>query len=154
MAIFWLQAIAQLARTGLDVQGVLVGDGPALAGWKEVAVREGIANRIRFVGMQIDIVPWLTVLDVLICPSKQESFGIIALEAQAVGVPVVATRVDGFCDVLHDEKDALLLEVNDYAGMAEAVRLLIRSPEYREMLGCRRPSQRRPFQNRTYRGAL
>jgi glycosyltransferase involved in cell wall biosynthesis len=42
--------------------------------------------------------------------------------------------VDGFCDVLHDEKDALLLEVNDYAGMAEAVRLLIRSPDIAKCL--------------------
>ena len=121
----WVQLMARLIRTDPRVQGVLVGNGPEMAGWKALAAAEGIADRIRFVGMKTDVAPWLAVLDVLVCPSIQESFGIVALEAQAAGIPVVATRVDGFLEVLHDGEDALLVEPGYPAHMAEAVRRLL-----------------------------
>jgi glycosyltransferase involved in cell wall biosynthesis len=111
------------------VRGVLIGDGSERAAWQALAAGEGISDRIRFVGEQLDIVPWLSVLSVLVCPSLQESFGIAALEAQAAGVPVVATRVDGFLEVLHDGEDALLVDPESPASMAEAIRAMLCSEE-------------------------
>ena len=124
----WLRAITQLCREGADVHGVLVGEGPALRAWKALAKAEGIDQRVHYAGPQTDVVPWLGALDALICPSSQESFGLAALEAQAAGVPVVATRIDGFLEVLHDGVDALLVAVDDPAGLAAAVRSLLQSP--------------------------
>jgi glycosyltransferase involved in cell wall biosynthesis len=123
----WIRAIALLMRARVDVQAVLVGDGPGRAAWQALATTEGVADRIRFVGEQVDIVPWLAVLSSLVCPSIQESFGIAALEAQAAGVPVVATRVDGFLEVLHDREDALLADPDNPASMAEAIEAVLGS---------------------------
>lgn len=125
----WVKALAMLVRAHVEVRGVLVGDGPERAAWKALAAAEGVSERIHFVGEQVDIVPWLAVLSVLVCPSIQESFGIAALEAQAAGVPVVATRVDGFLEVLHDGEDALLVDADSPASMAEAIRALLCSEE-------------------------
>lgn len=124
----WLRAMAHILREGADLHSVLVGEGPALAAWKALAEAEGIGGRVHFVGSQTDVAPWLGVLDVLVCPSSQESFGLAALEAQAAGVPVVATRVDGFLEVLHDDVDALLVPVDDPTSLAAAVRSLLESP--------------------------
>jgi len=125
----WVRAIARLARAQVAVQGILVGDGPERGAWQALALKEGVADRIRFVGEQADVAPWLNVLSVLVCPSLQESFGIAALEAQAAGVPVVASRVDGFLDVLHDGEDALLVEAGNPAAMAAAIRIVLGAGE-------------------------
>jgi len=125
----WIRAIALLTRAHVDLHGILVGDGPERAAWQALAAAEGVADRVRFVGEQADIVPWLSVLSVLVCPSLQESFGLVALEAQAAGIPVVATRVDGFLELLHDGKDALLADPNSPASLAEAIRALLWSEE-------------------------
>lgn len=122
-----MRMMAYLARRDASVQGVLVGNGPEQASWQALATTEGVADRIRFVGIKTDIVPWLAVMDVLVCPSIQEAFGIAALEAQAAGVPVVATSVDGFLEALHDGEDALMVESGNAAGMAGAVQSLLAS---------------------------
>jgi glycosyltransferase involved in cell wall biosynthesis len=125
----WVRAMARLVRADGNLQGVLVGDGPRCSTWQALAAAEGVSTRIRFVGGQVDIVPWLAVMDVLVCPSQQESFGLAALEAQAAGVPVVATRVDGFLEVLHDGEDALLVGPEDPVGTAEAIHAVLCSEE-------------------------
>jgi mannosyltransferase len=125
----WIQAIAMLARAHVEARGVLVGDGPERAVWQTLAAEEGVSDRIGFVGEQVEIAPWLSVLAVLACPSLQESFGISALEAHAAGVPVVATRVDGFLEVLHDGEDALLVDAESPAALAEAIRAVLWSEE-------------------------
>ncbi len=120
-----VQAVARLLRDSVPVQGVLVGDGPDLAAWKKAAAEEGVGDRIRFVGAQKEVAPWLAVMDVLVCPSIQESFGLAALEAQAAGIPVVASRIDGFLDTLQDGVDALLVEPGQPAAFAEAIQSLL-----------------------------
>jgi glycosyltransferase involved in cell wall biosynthesis len=135
----WVRAIAALARANADVRGVLIGDGPERAAWQGLARKELVADRIRFVGARSDVAPWLAVLDVLVCPSEQEAFGLAALEAQAAGVPVVATRVDGFLENLHDGEDALLAPSGDAEALAARVTDLRESPDLvRRLVGAGR----------------
>jgi glycosyltransferase involved in cell wall biosynthesis len=125
----WVRSIADLARANADVRGVLIGDGPERAAWQRLAREERVADRILFAGARSDVAPWLAVLDVLVCPSEQESFGLAALEAQAAGVPVVATRVEGFLEILHDGEDALLAPSGDAEALAARVAALRGSPD-------------------------
>jgi len=123
----WVRALGDLKRARIDVQGVLVGEGPELAVWKALAAREGVANRIHFAGLQVDAAAWLAVMDILVCPSLQESFGLAALEAQAAGIPVIASRIDGFVEVLHDGEDALLVRPGSPASLTEAIQRLLKT---------------------------
>jgi len=131
---WWVRAMALLRAGGEDVHGVLVGGGPELETWKALAARLEIADRMTFAGPKMDVPRWLAALDAQVCPSLQESFGLAAVEAQAAGVPVVATRVDGLLEVLHDGRDALLVPPGDAVALCEAVRALLRSPELRRRL--------------------
>ena len=105
-----------------------------MADWKALAGTLGLADRITFAGARSDVPRWLAVLDVLVCPSLQESFGLVAVEAQMARVPVVATRVDGFLETLHDGVDALLAPPGDVVALCVAIKTTLRSPDLAKRL--------------------
>jgi L-malate glycosyltransferase len=75
---------------------------------------------VAFLGKQDSVAELLTCADLMLLPSRSESFGLVALEAMAAGVPVVATRVGGLPEVVVDGETGFLCEVGDVDGMAEA----------------------------------
>ena len=74
-----------------------------------------------FIGRQPDLLPVLTISAVIIVPSRQEGFGRVLIEAMAVGVPVVATKVGGIQEVCLDGRTALLVPSKDPAALAVAI---------------------------------
>ena len=85
----------------------------------------GIYEQCSFVGKQPRIVDYLSVADLLLLPSEQESFGLAALEAMACEVPVIASRVGGLPEVVTDGETGFLSPVGDLDKMAtDAARLL------------------------------
>ncbi|MEI6692841.1 MAG: N-acetyl-alpha-D-glucosaminyl L-malate synthase BshA [Chlorobium sp.] len=104
---------------------LLVGDGPERSE-AEILVREfGIADRVRFLGKLDDIVPLLSIADLMLMPSNVESFGLAALEAMACGVPVVATMAGGFPEFIVPGTHGYLLSPGDIEGMTEKALLLL-----------------------------
>ena len=79
---------------------LLVGDGPELATAYRLARELGIAPLVHSLGAQEEVVPLLSIADLFLLPSSQESFGLAALEAMACEVPVVASRVGGLPEVI------------------------------------------------------
>jgi type III pantothenate kinase len=73
--------------------------------------------------------------DVLIVPSEWEAFGIVSIEAQAAGVPVVAFDVDGLRESLSDGVTGVLVPHRDTLAMAEAVAELLADPARRTAMG-------------------
>jgi N-acetyl-alpha-D-glucosaminyl L-malate synthase BshA len=89
-------------RQRVRARFVLVGDGPVRPRVERLAVEYGIADDVVFAGEQRDLVAWLSIADLFLLPSAQESFGLAALEAMACEVPVVASRVGGLPEVIQD----------------------------------------------------
>ena len=91
------------------------------------AAREalGIAEDVVVLGEQDPVIPLLSVSDVFLLPSAQESFGLAALEAMACGVPVVASRVGGLSEVVEDGVSGCLHAPDDIDGMARSVVTLL-----------------------------
>ena len=111
---------------------LLVGDGPERSD-AEVWVREnGIAERVRFLGKIDDIVPLLSVSDLMLMPSSGESFGLAALEAMACGVPVIVTNMGGFPEFISNGKHGYLVELGNVGRMSEkALELLSDSDKWK-----------------------
>lgn len=99
---------------------LLVGDGPERAKVVELAEQEGIADRVLFLGKQNSVAELLSCTDLFLLPSESEAFGLVALEAMACGVPVVATDVGGIPEVVDDGISGYLAPVGDVEAMAEA----------------------------------
>jgi len=101
---------------------VVLGEGPERDSLERKAKHLGIADRLEFQGWQEHIEPWLHEADVMLIPSRWEGFGLVAIEALSTGLPVVASNVAGLNEVLRDCAAAFLVEPDDPAAMAEAIR--------------------------------
>ena len=113
--------VAAVARVP-GVRARIAGDGKARS-QVETAVREtGVEDRVEFLGYRDDIAALLASFDCLAIPSLREPFGLVAVEAMAAGVPVVAARSGALQEVLGDA--ALYHRPRDAAGLAGKIRKL------------------------------
>ena len=108
---------------------LIVGDGPLRAELDAQAARLGVAHAVRFAGYQEDVVSAYAAMDVFVLPSRDEGFGLVFLEAMAMGVPVVGTRVIGSEDAVDDGVTGLLVPYADPDALAAAVRGILERPE-------------------------
>lgn len=105
---------------------LIVGDGPDLGKAERLIEELGIAPHVEFIGETQDVVGLLSVSDVFLLPSLQESFGLSALEAMACGVPVVGSNVGGLPEVVIDGVTGFLHPPADIEGMARsAIEILL-----------------------------
>lgn len=107
-------------RAAVRARLVLIGDGPDLGPAMTQIAAMGLEDAVVALGEQHDMVPFLSVADLFLLPSAQESFGLAALEAMACGVPVVASCVGGLPEVITEAVDGFLRPPEDVAAMAEA----------------------------------
>ena len=105
-------------RETVDARLVLVGDGPEYGRTRELVDSLGLADAVRYVGVVDEVAPLLEAADVLLLPSETESFGLVALEAMASGVPVVASDVGGLPEVVEHGVTGFLAPVGDVEAMA------------------------------------
>jgi len=131
-----LEALRQLQARGVTGLCCLVaGEGRLEADLKEYARAAGIEPMVRFLGYRRDIPDLLGLMDMVVMPSLRESFGLVALEAMAMKVPVIASRIGGLEEVVEHEKTGLLVPPGDAAALAEAIRTLAEDPEMRRNMG-------------------
>ena len=92
-------------------------------------------SQVRLLGWRDDIQDLLAAIDVLVISSRQESFGLTAIEALAMETPVVATRCGGPEEVVEDGVTGLLVPVKDPLAMADAIESLLLDPKLARRLG-------------------
>jgi N-acetyl-alpha-D-glucosaminyl L-malate synthase BshA len=107
-------------RRRLDARLVLVGDGPERGRVQQVAEEEGVLDDVVFLGKQESVAEIMACADLFLLPSESEAFGLVALEAMACGVPVVATNVGGLPEVVPHGEAGHLASVGDIEAMAGA----------------------------------
>ena len=113
---------------------VLAGEGPDSLKVQGEIETQGLGRDVEILPPQEDVVPLLSAADLFLLPSRQESFGLAALEAMACGVPVVASRVGGLPEVIEDGVSGVLHPPEDLDAMAESgIRLLTDRAAHAEM---------------------
>ncbi|TRW25872.1 N-acetyl-alpha-D-glucosaminyl L-malate synthase BshA [Flavobacterium zepuense] len=98
---------------------MMVGDGPEREPAEKLAEELGISDKVVFFGNSHEINEILCFSDLFLLPSQTESFGLAALEAMAVGVPVISSNTGGLPEVNRDGYSGYLGNVGDVRGMAE-----------------------------------
>ncbi len=111
-----------------DARFVIVGDGELRAELEARAVAAGVADRVAFLGARDDIPEQLATLDVFVLPSRFEGLCLAVIEAQAAGVPVVATPVGGIRETVVPGETGLLVPVDDPGALAAAILTLLDDP--------------------------
>ncbi|MFO0765090.1 MAG: glycosyltransferase family 4 protein [Patescibacteria group bacterium] len=116
---------------------VIVGDGDKRAEFEEEAREKGIVTRVHFMGRVSaeELVPLYRSADVFAFPStsQAEAFGLVALEAQACGLPVVASDLPGVRTVVRNDETGLLVPPNNADALADALADLLAHPQKRAM---------------------
>ena len=121
--------IFERVRAKVRAKLIFVGEGPDLNKAMRMVHEKNLACDVEALGEQDQVVPLLSVSDLFLLPSWQESFGLAALEAMACGVPVVASSVGGLPEVVEEGVSGFLRAPEDAHGMAEASIRLLTDPE-------------------------
>jgi glycosyltransferase involved in cell wall biosynthesis len=116
---------------------VIAGDGPERSELERLAGRLGIAERVHFTGWLQNPYPLLASMDVVVLTSIAEGFGLVLVEAMALGRPVVATAAGGVSEVVRDGETGIVVPAPDPASLAAAILRLLRDPSLGQAFGTR-----------------
>jgi lipopolysaccharide heptosyltransferase II len=138
--VYFLRAISKIIRSIPHIQVWIVGsarqsDTGYLEELKVLTRRLGISHCVKFMGLRDDIPKILMNVHALVLSSiVPEAFGRVIIEAQASGVPVVATKVGGVVEIIEDGLTGILVPPKDPDTMAEAIIKVLKNPNLSQML--------------------
>ncbi len=146
-----VQALAQLQAK--NAQLIVVGGASGSEGNEEIekvmqlARSLGVHNNIRFVEPQAHhmLSTYYRAADVVVVPSRSESFGLVALEAAACGIPVVASAVGGLLTIIDDGETGYLVPRRDPALFAEHIDELLAHPTMARAMGAKAAEKARHY---------
>jgi len=128
-----LTAFAHVVKKESRVHLWLIGDGPLRLSLESHAASLGIAQHVHFLGRQKNVARLLDASDAFVFPSEYEGMSNALIEAMAMGLPIVSTNIPENASIT-GEKAAMLVPPNDEEALADAMRILLDSPERRERL--------------------
>ncbi len=111
---------------------LMVGDGPERSTVERLCNEKDLCDSILFLGKQENVADILSITDVFILPSENESFGLAALEAMACGVPCVTSNAGGLKEVNRHGQTGFVCEVGDNEAFANSIALLLEDKSLRQ----------------------
>jgi len=146
---YLLEAIAKLKSEGVDnIACVICGIGPEEANLRELVNTRSLENEVLFLGYRNDIPEMLKMLDIVAITSLTiESFSMVAVEAMAMNVPVIATKVGGLPEVVEDARTGILVPPGNAGELYKALKYLMEQPTVRKEMGLN--GRKRVLQNFT-----
>lgn len=137
-----IEALPQILHEFPKLCYVLVGDGPDRGRLEGLVQKEGLQGSVKFIGRVdwAELPKWHNVADVFVTPSRNappsvEGFGIVFLEANACGKPVIGARTGGIPDAVLDGETGLLVEADRPNELAAALHTLLSDHDYATRLG-------------------
>ena len=140
-----IRAVKALVDRGLDVRLVIVGDGGERANLTRLAADLGLADRVILPGWQSDVRGHFEAMDVYALSSHREGLPNVLLEAMALEVPVVSTRVNGVPRLVQDGRSGFLVEPGNVDTLATALHSVLTNPGLQELF---RTAARRTIEDR------
>ena len=125
---YLLEAWSTVARRVPEALLVIVGDGPLLGDLRRLADGLGVGERVRWVARQTNVGRLYAAAELYVLPSLYEGCPYTVLEAQALGLPCVATAVAGSRDVIRQDETGVLVPPAEPAALAEAIVGLLGDP--------------------------
>ena len=132
---YLLDAWPDVRRDFPGARLLVVGDGALRAELEARALGPGLHGSVTFTGFRADVPRVLAALDVLVLPSLYEGMPLTVIEASAMGLPVVATAVDGTPEVVRDGETGRLVPPARPAALADALRALLADPARARAMG-------------------
>jgi len=134
---FLVETFNLLVMEGAEAHLLLVGSGPDGEKIREKVFNFKLGPKVTFYGEAEweKAIQLLTVMDIVVVPSRFEGFGLTAAEAMAAGKPVVASETSGLKEVVANGETGILFPVDDSSALLKALQKLIKDPDLRKDLG-------------------
>lgn len=134
---YLIEALSKLKSEAIgNIVCVICGTGPEEAHLKELVNALGLQDNILFLGFRRDINRILRMLDIVVITSQTiESFSMVAVEAMAMKVPVIATNVGALPEVVDDGKTGILVSPGNADILCRAIKYLAKNPDVRLEMG-------------------
>lgn len=132
-----LEAVARLTERRIDVELQLAGDGSLRPELERIAARLGIADRVSFLGAvgQEELHGLYERAAIFCLPSFAEGVPVVLMEAMAMGLPVVTTRIAGIPELVEHERSGVLVAPGRADELTDSLAGLLEEPELRQNLG-------------------
>jgi glycosyltransferase involved in cell wall biosynthesis len=141
-----LEALSLIPQLPDTLKVLLVGDGKLRLFLEEETRKRGLSTCVLFLGTRKPVFPILSALDLFLLPSLWEGFSVALLEAMAMGLPVIATRVGGAEEVITSGQEGLLIPPGNPQDLAEAIqKALAHLERFQQMAGRGRERVRQNF---------
>ena len=114
---------------------LMVGDGPERFGLEELCAQLGLCDRVVFIGKVRETQEVLEISDLFVLPSETESFGLAALEAMAMGVPVISSNTGGIPEVNINGETGFMSDVGDVEDMAKNAIYILEDEDRKKNFG-------------------
>ncbi|MFD2445834.1 N-acetyl-alpha-D-glucosaminyl L-malate synthase BshA [Bacillus sp. CGMCC 1.16607] len=122
-----VKAFAKIAQH-LPTKLLLVGDGPEMTVVCNLVAELGLRDKVLFLGKQDNVEELYSLSDLMLLLSEKESFGLVALEAMACGVPCIGTNIGGIPEVITDGENGFTCPVGDIDMIADKAITLLNDP--------------------------
>lgn len=120
-----IRALAQINDS--HVKYVIVGFGELEERLKQLVKELGVSDQVVFAGYRADVKELLHVVDAFAFPSLQEGLPVALMEAMAVGLPVICSRIRGNVDLIEDGKGGYLYDCRDVDGFADGIKKILQT---------------------------
>ena len=133
-----IEAMFLISKEYPGARLAIVGDGGDMDDLKSATAALGLNDRVIFTGFVQDVRGIMGACDAVVVPSSRgEGFGLAAVEAMALGKPVVASDQGGLKEIIIHNETGLLTPPNDPQSLAEAVCSILADPKEAELMGCK-----------------
>lgn len=120
----WLEVFARLHADNPNWYGIIVGDGPLKESIVARQMALGLKEKVKMVGLQTEVRPYLSAMDVYMMSSEFEGLPIALLEAMSMECAVLSTGAGGIPELVRDGEDGLLVPVKEWEKLAEKAKSL------------------------------
>lgn len=132
---YLIHAMPEILKNYPKIKFLFIGDGSLKNELIMIAKDKGVYNDILFLGFRNDIPELLSIIDIIVLPSLFEGLPLTAIEASAMGIPVVASDVDGTPDVIIDGKTGFLFTPCDYKELSDKIIKLLKDKNKTKEMG-------------------
>jgi glycosyltransferase involved in cell wall biosynthesis len=130
-----IRALASARSAGANVALVICGDGEQRSELEELAAKLDVTSHVKFLGTCSDVPSVLRACDVFCHAAPWEPFGIVAIEAMAIGLPVILPKSGGIQEILRGGEGGLLYEALNHEALAQAMGQLAANRQLCEEMG-------------------
>ena len=129
-----LSVFQQILQQVPTAKLLLVGKGPLEQMIEKSINQRGLSHAVRLLGARDDVPSLMSKCDIFLLPSIHEGLGMVVLEANASGLPVIGSRIPGLTEAVRDGETGILKEVGDIEGMAASAIALIKDFSYAQQM--------------------